>query len=139
MRLEEKKIAKDLIGENKIEEAITFLNSKLSGKSKDELILISSRFEENLQQNRIGVLSSEQLSISQNQIRSSLIELLNGNEAKNLFPSNNSKTEQNRNKVWLIIGGVITMIIILAIIFSQKEVTGIKGDDNDNNNIEIHN
>ena len=140
MRIEEIKLVKDLIGESKIDKAIFFLKSKLSGKSKDELILISSRYEEILRKNRIGTLSSEELSVSQSQVSSALIELVNNIDTKS-FPSSVSiyQPSQNRNIIWLIAGGIIISLVILLTILHQKEVVGIKGDNNDNNNIEINN
>lgn len=120
-----------LIQKNKIIEAIELLQSQADPLYDNELTLLKARYNQNLENERKGILSSSDINLHQNQIRSDLLNLLNSKKIKidNLNPLIILK------KFWLVI--LIILGIILFNIFSQKKVIGIQGDNNDNNEIHI--
>lgn len=67
----------NLIGNNKIDEAIEYLHELLKSSPKlDELIIQSSRYNEVSKQIRLGLISYEDSNIAKNKIRFGLIDLV---------------------------------------------------------------
>ncbi len=77
----------DLIGGNKIEQAIEELSSLLKNSPKlNELIMHKARYNELKDQIRLGIIEYEQVNITKNKIRLSILELLN--DIEDIFLNN---------------------------------------------------
>lgn len=149
----------DLIAKDDIKTAISELSNLLKKSKKlDELIIQSARYNDITQQIKLGIVDYEQANITKNNIRFELLNLLRDIEEiaeKNI--SIKSDIEQHLNKSHSVSGDnaahnkdfinifssklmiVVILIIIIAILifYSKSETYGIKGNNNDENNIEI--
>ena len=138
----EYKTIRKLIEEDNLEDAIDMLKSYLQdNKLFDEVILTSARNKNIKALIRQGVIDFKKSNIERNEIRKSLIEILNEVNFKTDSESIFSKKYKHGSLIfkhfWLKFLLFIALIILL-LLFTKKETIGIKGDYNDNNFIEIN-
>lgn len=126
-----------LIRNDELPQAIVALNSFLDNSPQmNEVILHSAKYNDLAKQIRLGVIDSHSASIYKNQIRISILELLSEIETyENEVPKEKFTI---RNKYWMYFF-IATILIILIMIFSRNEIIGIRGNNNDNNTINIDN
>lgn len=140
-------VIKDLIQKDKIEEAINELKKVIKDNEfQEEVIIYSARLKSITKKTRMGVIDFDTENLEKNKIRKSILLIVNELEKNKPLASNNGNNNQkelikfeslfrNRKFVYLIIAFVaIALMVFLA---NRQNITGIKGDNNDNNKIHI--
>ena len=124
MTSQEKNELLQLIGAGNVQKAINdLLSIELNESHKKEAIAISSRFQKLKKQDRNGIVSFEQSTITENQITTHLIDLINYPEGQR-FPKENSINVTNPSQP--IIWKYITMAaVIIGILGSLAEVLNV--------------
>lgn len=86
---------RDLIARDELKTALTQLRLLLENSPKmDEVILQSARFSDIRRQIRLGLVSDKEANLTQNQIRASLLELLQEIETQGATPTLQKEIEQ---------------------------------------------
>jgi hypothetical protein len=137
---------KQLIEEDKIDEAIGLMKNFGSKAQKKSILLISSKFVELKNEKRIGLLTLERFSVEKSQIRKGIIELVE---------QTNSPEKNTKNPI-VILGIIIFVVICLIsgyyflinpeksiplenirLIYSAESEKQILDDDDANNELKI--
>ena len=114
MTTQEKTVLIKWVRNGHVQKAIDRLSVIKRNESLDkEAIAIASRYVRLKQKNRLGVLSSEQLNITENQITTHLIELINHPENE-IFPNEKSidTTRTTRPVLWKYITIAVVVIVV---------------------------
>ena len=125
-----------LISRDDLPQAISLTKALLEKTTYcNEAILHSARYSEITKQIRLGVIDTSTASITKSQIRNSILELLS--EIENYEIKNSTIKSQIKNKYWVYLGIAILIFVILLLFRNNTNITGIDGNNNDNNSIKI--
>jgi hypothetical protein len=137
---EDIKKIKELVGNDKIEEAIANLKLLFQGDYRlDEILLQSAKYEEIKTSYRSGIINFETANISMSQVRKAILDSLNTIEKNSQVKSSPKLRKIESPRIYLIIGILIMIFVSIGIIFNNKQgrTVGIDGNNNDNNKVII--
>lgn len=134
------KKARKLIEQDKIESAIITLQKV---NTDSELSHFLSRIRGLEKKYNQGVIDYNTFSLQKNQLRFSILDYLEKLGSGKFELNKQSKTISisgfniSPRSIFLFVLGILILIII-GISFSKKSAVGIKGNNNDNNRVEIN-
>jgi hypothetical protein len=130
-------VIKKHIENGDLSEAIDSAISIADEKARSQLILQKSRLAEINKMKDTGQISFSEYSMHRNGITQGVLNILNSNES--IIPStvNVINTLAKRKYLILLIAFIVIALTIIILALQNESNVGIKGNNNDNNDIKI--
>lgn len=131
---------KNLLEKDQLDEVIIKLKKYITENDlQNQILLNSARNSDIKRMIRQGIVSFDDALIEKNKIRLALIEIINEIETTQIRLSSSNKVYLSNinNKSAIILFLIMTVIICFFFLRAKNSVTGINGNNNDNNIIKI--